>query len=209
MLSRQCEPVQDAIRGVVRETCRRPQAVALDQQGQGFEYRRARAAQGLEERMLIRTEGVSARRAVIAPLHVAECPDGAGSDFPVVGARRGVAPLLSQFHDASPPERDDTSGGRSRLTDTLGIFHGGLSHCGRSGWWTARTVRASKSARCSAATSKDIVSCGPHTVLLTTRKTVRACPLPSRKSRRIYAFNKKPGAIGRAGLDVEPERRRE
>jgi hypothetical protein len=31
MLSRQCEPVQDAIRGVARETCRRPQAVALDQ----------------------------------------------------------------------------------------------------------------------------------------------------------------------------------
>jgi hypothetical protein len=124
MLSRQCEPVQDAIRGVARETCRCSQAVALNQERQGFEYHRARAAQGLEERMLIRTEGVSARRAVRAPLHVAEGLDVAGSDFPVVGASRVVAPLLSQFHDASPPERDDTSGGRSRLTDTLGIFHG-------------------------------------------------------------------------------------
>src|SRR4051812_34453481 len=124
MLSRQCEPVQDAIRGVARETCRRPQAVALDQQGQGLEYRRARAAQGLEERMLVRAEGASARGAVIAPLDVTEHLDVAGSNFPVIAAGRVVAPLLAEFHDASPPEEDDTSGGRSRPTDTLGEFHG-------------------------------------------------------------------------------------
>ena len=124
MLSRQCEPVQDAIRGVARETCRCPQAVALDQQGQGFEYRRARASQGLEERMLVRAEGAPARDAVIASLDVTEHLDVAGSNFPVIAAGRVVAPLLPEFHDASPPEEDDTSGSRSRPTDTLGEFHG-------------------------------------------------------------------------------------
>ena len=74
MLSCQCEPVQHAIRGVARKTCHRPQAVALAQQGQRFEYRRARAAQGLEERMLVRAEGAPARRAVVASLDVAERP---------------------------------------------------------------------------------------------------------------------------------------
>src|SRR5512133_4390207 len=55
----------------------------------------------------------------------------------------------------------------------------GLSHPGRSVWWTARTVRASKSACCSAAHSKNIVSCGPLTVVVSTRGTVRVCaPLP-------------------------------
>src|SRR5512135_1584286 len=62
----------------------------------------------------------------------------------------------------------------------------GLSHCGRSGWWTARTVRASKSARCSAATSKDIVSCGPHTVLLTgTFSSREICLVDSADSSRV------------------------
>jgi hypothetical protein len=124
MLSRQVEPVEHAIRGVVRQTCRRPQAVALDQQGQSFEYRRARATQGLEERMLVLAERASARRAVIASLDVAERLDVAGSHFPVIAASRVVAPSLFEFHDASPPEKDDTSGGRSRLTDTLDEFHG-------------------------------------------------------------------------------------
>ena len=120
MRPRQCEPVQDAIRGVARVTCRRPQAVALGQQGQGFEYRRARAAQGLEERMFVRTEGASARGAVIASLDVTERLDVAGSNFPIIAASRVAAPSLSEFHGASPPEEDDTSCGRSRLTDTLG-----------------------------------------------------------------------------------------
>src|SRR4051812_23954249 len=124
MLSRQGEPVEHAIRGVVRQTCRRPQAVALDQQGQSFEYRRVRATQGLEERMPVLAERAPARRAVIAPLDVAEYLDIAGSDSPRVGAGRVVAPLLSGSHDVSPPGRDDTSGGRSRLTDTLDEFHG-------------------------------------------------------------------------------------
>lgn len=124
MLSCQVEPVEHAIRGVVRQTRRRPQAVALDQQGQSFEYCRARATQRLEERMLVLAEGVSARRTVIAALDVAERLDVAGSHFPVIAASRVAAPSLLEFHDASPPEKDDTSGGRSRLTDTLDEFHG-------------------------------------------------------------------------------------
>jgi hypothetical protein len=95
--------VQDAIRGVVRETCRRPQAVALDQQRQGVEYRRARAAQGLEERMLVLAERAPTRGAVVAPLDVAERLEVAGSNFPVVGASRIVAPSLSEFHGAHLP----------------------------------------------------------------------------------------------------------
>jgi hypothetical protein len=105
MLARQGEPVEHAIRGVVRQTCRRPQAVALDQQGQSFEYRRARATQGLEERMLVLAESSSARRAVIASLDVAESPDVAGSHVPVIAASRVVAPSLFEFHDASPPDK--------------------------------------------------------------------------------------------------------
>ncbi len=105
MLSRQGEPVEHAIRGVVRQTCHRPQAVALDQQGQSFEYRCARATQGLEERMLVRAERSSARRAVITPLDVAESLDVAGSHVPVIAASRVVAPSLFEFHDASPPDK--------------------------------------------------------------------------------------------------------
>ena len=105
MRPRQGEPVQDAIGGVVRETCRRPQAVALGQQGQGFEDRRVRAAKGLEERMLVRAERASARVAVEAALDVAEHLDVAGADSPVIAAGRVVAPSLPKFHDASPPER--------------------------------------------------------------------------------------------------------
>ena len=105
MRPRQGEPVEDAIRGVVRETCRRPQAVALDQQGQGAEDRRARAAQGLEERMLVGAERASARGAVEASLDMAEHLDVAGADSPVIAAGHVVAPSLPEFHDASPPER--------------------------------------------------------------------------------------------------------
>src|SRR4051812_13779916 len=103
MLSRQCEPVPHAIRGGARETCRRPQAVALDQERQGFEDRRARAAQGLEERLLVLAERALTRRAVVATLDVAERLEVTGSDFPVVGASRVVAPLLSELHDAHLP----------------------------------------------------------------------------------------------------------
>jgi hypothetical protein len=105
MLSRQGEPVEHAIRGVVRQTCHRPQAVALDQQGQSFESGRARATQGLEERMLVRAERASARRAVEASLDVAERLDVAGSHVPVIAASRVVAPSLFEFHDPSPPDK--------------------------------------------------------------------------------------------------------
>ena len=120
----QSEPMQDAIRGVVCEACHRPEAVALAQECQCFEDRGARAADGLEEGVLIGAGRAPACRAVIAPLHVAERLEVAGSDLAEVGAGRVVAPSLREFHGVSPPDRDDTLSGRSRLTDTLGGFHG-------------------------------------------------------------------------------------
>ena len=116
MPSCQCEPVQHAVRRVASQTGHRPQAATLAQERQRFDYRRARASQGLEERMLIGAEGVPARRAVVASLHVAKDLDVAGSRDPVVGARLAVAPSPSGFHDASPPGNDDTSDGLSGPT---------------------------------------------------------------------------------------------
>jgi hypothetical protein len=49
---------------------------------------------------------------------------GAFDDFPGVGAGHVVAPWLFESHDASPPDRDDPSGGRSRLTASPEGFHG-------------------------------------------------------------------------------------
>src|SRR4051812_4172275 len=118
----QSEPMQDAIRGVVCEACHPPEAIALAQECQGFEDRGARAADGLEEGVLIGVRRAPAGRAVIAPLHVAERLEVAGSDRAGVGAGRVVAPSLGEFHGESPPERDDTLSGRSRLTDTLEGF---------------------------------------------------------------------------------------
>src|SRR5262245_25213185 len=116
MPSCQGKPVQHAVRRVASKTGHRPQAAALAQERQRFEYRRARASQGLEERMLIRAEGVPARRAVVALLHVAKDLAVAGSRDPVVGASLAVAPSPTGFHDASPPGNDDTSDGLSRPT---------------------------------------------------------------------------------------------
>ncbi len=76
----------------------------------------ARASQSLEERMLIRAERVPARRPVVALLHVAKGLDVARSRDPLVGASLAVAPLPSEFHDASPPENDDTSDDLSQPT---------------------------------------------------------------------------------------------
>src|SRR3954451_18091306 len=54
---------------------------------------------------------------------MAERLEGGRSDLAVVGAVRVVAPSVREFHDVSPPDRDDTTIGRSRLTDTLDGFH--------------------------------------------------------------------------------------
>jgi hypothetical protein len=59
----QSEPMQDAIRGVVCEACHRPEAIALAQECQGFDDRGARAADGLEEGVLIGARGAPAGRA--------------------------------------------------------------------------------------------------------------------------------------------------
>ena len=53
--------------------------------------------------MIVLAERALARRAGVASLDVAERLEVAGSDFPVVGASRVVAPLLSEFHDAHLP----------------------------------------------------------------------------------------------------------
>src|SRR5512133_2274467 len=87
---------------------------------------------------------------------------------------------------------------RSRLV----VQELGLSHPGRSVWWTARTVRASKSACCSAASSKNIVSCGPLTVVVSTRGTVRVCPPLPRKSPLLPPVAHLP--FDDAGVDPVP-----
>ena len=124
VLAGQCEPVQDAIGRVVGEACRRPEAVPLAQERQGLQDRGTPAADGLEEGVLIDAGGSPTCRAAIAPLDMAERLEVARSDLAVVGAVRVVTPAVREFHDVSPPARDDTTIGRSRPTDTLDGFHG-------------------------------------------------------------------------------------
>ena len=112
----QVEPMEDAIGRVMRETCYRPQTVALPQEGQGFDHHQARATHGLEERVLICTKGVTTSRTGIALFNVTEDPDIASFDCAKVGTGFVVTPLPREFHDVSPPPtHDDTSNGLSWL----------------------------------------------------------------------------------------------
>jgi hypothetical protein len=71
----QVEPVENAIRRVMGETCYSPQTVALAQEGQGFDHHQARTTHGLEERVLIFAKGVTTSRTVIALFNITEDPD--------------------------------------------------------------------------------------------------------------------------------------
>src|SRR5262249_19569968 len=83
-----------------------------------FQDRGPRAADGLEEGMLVGAERAPACRAVGAPLHVAERLEVAAPDLRGVGASRVVAPSPFESQGVSPPHKDDTLNARSRLTGT-------------------------------------------------------------------------------------------
>ena len=112
----QVEPVENAIRRVMGETCYSPQTVALAQEGQGFDHHQAWATHGLEERVLIGAKGVSTSRTVVTLFNVTEDLDVASVDCATIRTGFGVTPLPREFHDVFPPsQHDDTSNGLSWL----------------------------------------------------------------------------------------------
>src|SRR5205807_7734450 len=112
----QVEPVENAMRRVMGETCYRPQTVALAQEGQGFDRHQAWATHGLEERVRIDAKGVSTSRTVVTLFNVTEDLDVASFDCATIRTGFGVTPLPREFHAVFPPsQHDDTSNGLSWL----------------------------------------------------------------------------------------------
>jgi hypothetical protein len=105
MLPCPVEPVQNAIRRVLRKPGHSSQTVALIQERQGFEHHRARTAHGLEEGVLILTKGASARRAVVAVLDITENLEVACCNVAKIRTGFVVTPLPLEFPDASPPPK--------------------------------------------------------------------------------------------------------
>src|SRR3989454_3937050 len=116
VLSCHVEPVENAMRRVMGETCYSPQTVALAYEGQGFDRHQAWATHGLEERVLIGAKGVSTSCPVVTLFNVTEDLDVASFDCATIRTGFGVTPLPREFHAVFPPsQHDDTSNGLSWL----------------------------------------------------------------------------------------------
>jgi hypothetical protein len=111
------------------------QAVAFTEQSQDIQRLAAFATQGFKKGIGIGTESVQTGCAVKASFHVTVNLDVAGINLCKITTPWLITPLAFEFHDTSPlNEENDTCGDLSwtqrtlnfcsRLTDTLGPFHG-------------------------------------------------------------------------------------
>lgn len=125
MLTRQVQPMEHGVSGMMFETLQGPQAVAFAQGFQDFDHHVTFSAQRLKERALVRTKGVEAGSAIQALFDMTVDVNIAGIHFGSVRAGWLIAPLPFEFHDERPPRAaNDTSTTAPEQIDSSISIHG-------------------------------------------------------------------------------------
>ena len=102
VLTRQVQPMQQCIRWMMVRPLNRAQAVALHQQGQDIQHCAALTAQCFKESARVRTESLLAGRAIQTSFNITVNFDIPSIHFAKITTCALRAPLLFEFHSASP-----------------------------------------------------------------------------------------------------------
>jgi hypothetical protein len=128
VLTREIQPVEDAVRLAALDPADGPQAITLDQHRDSVQKELPLGAQGFKEGPLVETKGLLAGATVIPAFDVAMNFDVLATDFCKVSTSFVITPLLLVSHHPAPLIRRWGKG------NTKTAFHGLRGHHRIVGW---------------------------------------------------------------------------